>query len=80
MKDFELAVSDLIASYRHRLPRITALSALRRQTLLLTEDEAWDLNAASKDQPEDDDEPELEGIARQMQANPSPQGEPPEAA
>lgn len=41
VKDFELAVSELIAMYRHRYDQALAVKALRAQADLVEEDEGW---------------------------------------
>jgi hypothetical protein len=67
VKDFELAVSELIAMYRHRVSKPTVLFALRRQHDLVSEDVGWQepngtnpgwiaVGGKGKGKSEDDDE------------------------
>jgi hypothetical protein len=41
VKDFELAVSELIAMYRHRAPRAKIHEALVEQAALVEADDGW---------------------------------------
>jgi hypothetical protein len=41
VKDFELAVSELIQMYRHRYDQALAVKALRDQADLVEQDEGW---------------------------------------
>jgi hypothetical protein len=56
VKDFELAVSELIQMYRGRITRDSAVTALKRQAEEVDADSGWDHEAAAKDEPEGDPE------------------------
>ena len=88
MKDFELAVSELIGYYRHRIDRAKVLDALRRQRILVGEDIGWQDPVMGQKHPDDDEEtpddppvPEEEERdphegEEQIPADPYPAGEP----
>lgn len=64
VKDFELAVSELISLYRHRYDRTLAVRALREQADLVEADEGWIAQGGKKgedgdieQEQEDDQEP-----------------------
>jgi hypothetical protein len=58
VKDFELAVSELIQMYRGRITKGSAIAALARQGEEVAADNGWDDPAAAtpEDQPADDPE------------------------
>lgn len=64
VKDFELAVSELIQTYRHRYDQALAVKALRDQADLVEEDEGWMAAPGKKGDDEeadqDDEEKEAE--------------------
>jgi len=69
MKDFELAVSELLDQYRNKIPRSLAADDMRRQLALLEADTSWRDGQELDDDGDEDGEPE-----------PEPEGEPPAAA
>jgi hypothetical protein len=52
MKDFELAVSELIDQYRNKSSKDGAVGALRAQADLVYRDEGWTKSSADQPDPE----------------------------
>ena len=55
MKDFELAVSELLDQYRNKIPLGQAAAAMQAQLKLLVEDQSW--YAEPPEEPAPDEEP-----------------------
>lgn len=78
VKDFELALSELIQIYRHRAPRTSVIEALARQGSLVSEDDGWQepntTNPDAEPAPEAGEDPQGEA-----ETEPQPEDTPPAA-
>jgi hypothetical protein len=54
MKDFELALSELIDTYRNRTDKAQVVAALEAQGQQVSDDESWTKSEESEDEDEDD--------------------------
>jgi len=70
LKDVELAVSELVDSYRNKAPRAKVIHALREQWGLLSADHGW------QDPVEEPQDPEQDLVEEPQ----DPEPEPPEGA
>jgi hypothetical protein len=79
MKDFELALSELLDSYRNKWDREDVIGSLTRQRTLVTEDDGWVFDGEADDEAEaeaddytadDEDEDKAEA---EVQPEPSPE-------
>jgi hypothetical protein len=58
MKDFELALSELIDTYRNKYDKALVVAALEAQGQLVSDDESWTESEPSEAAAEDSDEGE----------------------
>jgi hypothetical protein len=56
MKDFELALSELIDTYRNKTDKAQVVAALEAQGQQVTDDESWTESEPSEDDEDDDDD------------------------
>jgi hypothetical protein len=55
MKDFELALSELIDRYRNKTDKAQVVAALEAQGQQVSDDESWTQSEESKDDEDEDD-------------------------